>query len=67
MAEVILSATPMGNGFQATVTFPGGVSINSAESYPTIADAITAAAQKLLEMPDRLDALNRASEFGPNF
>lgn len=52
--EVRLSATPKGNGFQATAALPDGVSISSAESYPTEAEAITAAAVKLLEMPDRL-------------
>lgn len=54
MSEVVLSATPRGNGYQATVTFPASVSISSAETYPTIAEAITAAAQKLLSMPDRI-------------
>lgn len=62
MTEITLSATPKGNGYQATVTFPGGVSISSAETYPTIAEAITAAALKLLEMTDRLEALDRTQE-----
>lgn len=52
--EVRLSATPKGNGFQATIALPDGVSISSAESYPTEAEAIIAAAEKLLQMPDRL-------------
>jgi hypothetical protein len=30
---------PKGNGHQATVPFPDGVSINSEETYPTIAEA----------------------------
>jgi len=55
---VTLSATPKGNGYQATVTLPDGVSISSAETYPSIAEAITAAAMKLLDMPERLEALN---------
>jgi len=59
MTEITLSADPRGNGYQATVTFPGGVSISSAETYPTIAEAMTAAALKLLEMPDRLEALDK--------
>lgn len=59
MAEVSLSATPKGNGYQATVTFPGGVSVSSAETYPTIAEAMIAAARKLLSMPERLEALDR--------
>lgn len=61
MASVTLSATPKGNGFQATVNFSNEVAISSSESYPTKAEAITAAALKLLELPGRLeefDALN---------
>jgi hypothetical protein len=41
------------------VSFPDGVSISSAETYPTIAEAMAAAALKLLEMTDRLEALDR--------
>lgn len=59
MSAIQLSATPKGNGYQATVTFPDGVSMNSAETYPTIAGAIAAAARKLLDMTDRLEALER--------
>lgn len=59
MTEITLSAEPKGNGYQATVSFPRGVSISSAETYPTIAEALTAAALKLLEMRDRLEALDR--------
>jgi len=59
MLTVTLSATPKGNGYQATVTLPDGVSISSAETYPSIAEAITAAALKLLDMPERLEALDR--------
>jgi len=59
MTEIALSATPRGNGYQATVSFPDGVSINSAETYPTIAEAITAAALKLIGMASRLEALDR--------
>jgi hypothetical protein len=58
MASVTLSATPKGNGFQATVSFSDGVTISSSESYPTQAEAITAAALKLLELPDRLEAFD---------
>jgi hypothetical protein len=50
---------PKGNGYQATVTFPDGVSFSSAETYPSIAQAMTAAALKLLDMPERLEALDR--------
>ena len=59
MPTITLSVTPKGNGYQATVTFPDGVSISSAETYPTIAEAMTAAGLKLLEMPERLEALDR--------
>ncbi|MDD2877957.1 MAG: hypothetical protein PHZ23_12100 [Acidiphilium sp.] len=58
MPTVTLSATPKGNGYQATVTFSDGVSISSAETYPTIAEAMTAAALKLLDMRERLEALD---------
>lgn len=59
MPAVELSATPRGNGYQATVTSPNGVSVSSEETYPTIAEAITAAAIKLLDMPDRLATLDQ--------
>lgn len=55
MSSVTLSASPMGNGFQATITYSNGVGISLAQSFPTKAEAIAAAALKLLEMPDRLE------------
>ena len=58
MTSVTLSATPKGNGFQATITLAGGVSISSAEAFPTRSEAIAAAALKLLDMPDRLEELD---------
>lgn len=58
MASVTLSATPKGNGFQATVSYDGWVSISSAETYPTMAEAISAAAIKMLDMPERLEAMD---------
>ena len=58
MVTITLSATPKGNGYQATVTLPDGVSMSSAETYPSIAEAMTAAAMKLLDMPERIEALN---------
>jgi hypothetical protein len=61
MPTIELSATPKGNGYQATVTFPNGVSISSAKTYPTIAGAIAAAARKLLDIPDRLEALDKSA------
>lgn len=60
MATITLSTTPKGNGYQVTVTLPDGVSMSSAETYPTIAEAMTAAARKLLDMPKRLEALDRS-------
>lgn len=59
MPTIQLSATPKGNGYQATVTFPDGVSVSSDETYPTIGEAIAAAAMKLLDMPDRLARLDQ--------
>ena len=58
MTAVTLSATTMGNGFQATVAFSTGVSMSSAETYPTRSEAITAAALKLLDMPGRIEKLH---------
>ena len=42
------------------MSFPDGVFISSAESYPTMGEAMAAAALKLLDMTDRLEALDRA-------
>lgn len=64
MTSITLSATPNGDGYQATVTFPDGVGISSAETYPTVSTAISAAAAKLLDMPDRLAGLDRPSKSG---
>lgn len=60
MTEIRLSAAPRGNGFQGTVTFPNGVSMSSAETYPTVSEALTAAALKMLDMPERLANLDVA-------
>ena len=62
MASVTLSATPKGNGFQATVSYDGWVSISSAETYPTMAEAISAAAIEMLDMPERLEAMDREDQ-----
>lgn len=59
MAQISLSATLKGNGFQGTITYSYGVSISSAETYPTIAEAISAAAIKMREMPERLEEIDR--------
>lgn len=55
MASVTLSATPKGNGYQATVTYSDGVAISSAEAFPTQSEAISAAALRVLDMPARLE------------
>ena len=52
--EARLIATPKGNGFQATITYPDGVSVSSAQAFPTPEEAILKAAAKLLSMPARL-------------
>jgi hypothetical protein len=62
MASVTLSATPKGNRFQATVSYDGWVLINSEETYPTMAEAISAAAIKMLDMPERLEAMDREDQ-----
>jgi len=59
MEHVSLEATPKGNGYQATVIYGHGVRISSAETYPTIAEALTAAAEKILAMPERLAEFDR--------
>lgn len=59
MTQVTLSATPKGNGFQATVAYSYGVSMGSAETYPTRSEAIAAAAIKMLDMPERLDEFDK--------
>lgn len=64
--EVHLTATPKGNGYQATVIFPGGVTISSAEAFPSEAEAILAAAEKLLQMPDRLVGLDETLTTTPD-
>lgn len=55
--DIRLTATPKGNGFQATITFSNGVAISSAEAFPSEAEAMLAGAQKLLEMPERVQRL----------
>ena len=64
MAQITLSATPKGNGYQGTISYFYGVSISSAETYPTIAEAISAAANKMLEMPERLEEIEKSELAG---
>lgn len=47
--------------FRATVTYSSGVSISSAEAFPTKAEAISAAAMKVLDMPDRLEEFDASN------
>lgn len=63
MSSVTLSATPKGNGFQATITYADGTAVSSAEAFPSESEAISAAALKLLEMRDRLE---RTSDPNPD-
>lgn len=64
MPQISLSATPKGNGFQGTITYSYCVSISSAETYPTIAEAISAAAIKMLEMPEHLEEIDSSELAG---
>ncbi|RIA44086.1 hypothetical protein DFR49_2323 [Hephaestia caeni] len=57
MTEVRIIVEAKGNGFGAMIVMRG-VSIGSAESWPTRAEAIEAAAAKLLTMPERLRNLD---------
>ena len=60
MAKIALSAAPTGKGYQRTITYSCAVSISSAETFPTIAEAISAAAIKMLEMPERTEKIDRS-------
>ena len=64
--DVQLTTTPMGNGFQATITYSHGVSMSSAEAFPTETEAILAAAEMLLRMPDRLQWAESKESAGPS-
>ncbi len=58
-----LGATPKGNGFQALITYPDGVSVSSAEAFPSAGNAILMTAGKLLAMPERLEKANDPTLF----
>lgn len=60
MSSVTLSATPKGNGLQATVDYSYGIAVSSAETYPTEGEAIAAAALKMLNLPKRLAEFDAA-------
>lgn len=57
MTSVTLSALHSGDGFQAKVSYSSGVSMASAETWPSEAEALAAAACKMLAMPERLRRL----------
>lgn len=58
-----LGATPKGNGFQALITYPDGVSVSSAEAFPSAENAILMTVGKLLAMPERLEKANDPTLF----
>jgi hypothetical protein len=60
IARIALTAAPTGNGFQGTITYFRAVSISSAETFPTLVEAITAAAIKMLELPGRTEKIDRS-------
>jgi hypothetical protein len=60
MAQINLSPTPKSNGFQGPITNSYSVSKSSAETFPTMAEAISVAAIKMLEMPERLEEIDRS-------
>lgn len=64
MSSVTLSATPKGNGFQAMITYSDGIAVSSAEAFPSEPEAISAAALKVLEMPDRLERSSQPNSDG---
>ena len=59
MSSVILSTMPKGNGFQVTIAYSNGVSISSAETFPSVSEAISAGALKMLDMPERLEFFDK--------
>lgn len=64
MAQITLSAAPRGNHYQQAIIYYHGVSKSSAGQSPTMAEAISAAAIKLLEMPERLEEFDRSELAG---
>jgi hypothetical protein len=60
MAQITLSAAPRGSDYQQAIIYCYGVSKSSAGQSPTLAEAISAAAIKLLEMPERLEEFDRS-------
>ncbi len=60
MAKIAPSAAPGGHGYQVTIAYSRAVSIGSAETFPTLVEAITAAAIKMLELPGRTEKIDRS-------
>ncbi|MCE2576727.1 hypothetical protein [Komagataeibacter sp. FNDCR2] len=58
MAHVTPGAVPADSGSHAGIELFDGISFTSAEIYPSIAGALTAAALKLPDMPGRLKRLH---------
>jgi hypothetical protein len=64
VAKIALSAAPTGSGYQGTIAYSRAVSISSAETFPPLVEGITAAAIKMLEMPERLEEIDRSELAG---
>ncbi|WP_374282668.1 hypothetical protein [Novosphingobium sp.] len=59
MGQVTLSATPKGNGFQATVTYPERGVDQFFRGFPDTGGGNRTTALKVLGMPERLTDLDR--------
>jgi hypothetical protein len=57
MNDVRLTATLKRNGYQATSPFPTASRSTRRKPFPSIPEAIRAAALKLMDMHDRIEAL----------
>ena len=64
MAKIALISAPTGNGHQGTIPCSRAVSISSAETFQTLVEAITAAAIKMFEMPERIEEIDRSERAG---
>lgn len=53
MAKIALSAAPTVNVYPGMIAYFRGVSRSSAETFPTLVEAIPAAAIKMLALPGR--------------
>lgn len=60
MAKIALISAPTGNGHQGTIPCSRDVSVSSAETLPTLVEAISAAAIKMFEMPERVEEIDRS-------